>query len=319
MDYAHKQTDKMLEELEESIFAVYKTVGDELAEKLSAYLEKFEEQDEAKRKEVEAGTLTEREYRAWRQRKVEQGKEYAETVQKAAEVAYSANTAAQEIVNDRLPKIYALNQNFINYTMEAAVGFKVGFVNEQTIIRLLRDNPDLFPVYKLIKKDDIRYNIEKIQQTIASGLLQGKPMRDIAKDLQRVADMNRNSAILHAQTAVTGAENAGRQAGFENAKQMGIKFKKVWIATLDGRTRDSHRKLDGQEVDPDEPFRSMYGKIRYPGDTRADPRDVWRCRCSLGTRVMGASKGKRRVKNADGSYSVIEYKTYQEWEAAQRE
>lgn len=319
MDYAHKQTDKMLEELEESIFAVYKTVGDELAEKLSAYLEKFEEQDEAKHKEVEAGMLTEREYRAWRQRKVEQGKEYAETVQKAAKVAYSANTAAQEIVNDRLPKIYALNQNFINYTMEAAVGFKVGFVDEQTIIRLLRDNPDLFPVYKLIKKDDIKYNIEKIRQTIASGLLQGKPMRDIAKDLQRVADMNRNSAILHAQTAVTGAENAGRQAGFENAKQMGIKFKKVWIATLDGRTRDSHRKLDGQEVDPDESFRSMYGKIRYPGDTRADPRDVWRCRCSVGTRVMGASKGQRRAKNADGSYSVIEYKTYQEWEAAQRE
>lgn len=319
MDYAHKHTDKILEELEESIFAVYKTVGDELAEKLSAYLEKFEEQDEAKRKQVEAGTLSESDYKAWRKREIERAKEYQAVVKNAAEIAHNANVAAQDIVNNNLPKIYTLNQNFVNYTLEMQSGFKLGFVSEQTVIRLLRDNPDLFPAYKLDALRDISWNTQKIRETIAAGLLQGKPMKNIAADLSRVAGMNRNSALLHAQTAVTGAENAGRQAGFKRAEELGIEFEREWIATLDSRTRDSHRRLDGQRVGVDEPFKSTYGKIMYPGDPKADSRDVWRCRCSVGVRVKGASAGQRRVKRAGSGYDVIEYKNYLEWERAQNE
>lgn len=318
MDYAHKQTDIILEQLEKSVSAVYKTVGTELSERLQKFLDSFTEQDEAKRKQVEAGTLSDSDYKAWRKRFVEQAKEYTEVIKNAAEVAHNANLAAQEIVNGSLPKIYALNQNFINYSIEIQAGFKLGFVNEQTIIRLLKDNPDLFPAYKLDVLRDINWNTQKIRETIAARLLQGKPMRDIAKDLQKVAQMNKNSAILHAQTAVTGAENAGRQAGFKRAEELGIEFERVWIATLDSRTRDSHRRLDGQRVGVDEPFKSMYGKIMYPGDPKADSRDVWRCRCSLGVQVKGASLGKRRAKRADGGYDVIEYKTYKEWEAANR-
>lgn len=318
MDYAHKQTDKLLEQLEKSVSAVYITVGKELAEHASDFLDSFTEQDEAKRKQVEAGTLSESDYKAWRKREIERAKEYQAVVKNAVETAHSANVASQEIVNNSLPKIYTLNQNFVNYTLEMQSGFRLGFVNEQTVIRLLRDNPDLFPAYKLDALRDISWNTQKIRETIAAGLLQGKPMQSVAKDLQRVSDMNLNSALLHAQTAVTGAENAGRQAGFEKAEKMGIEFERIWIATLDSRTRDSHRKLDGQRVGVDEPFKSMYGKIMYPGDPKADSRDVWRCRCSLGVQVKGASLGKRRAKRADGGYDVIEYKTYKEWEAAQK-
>lgn len=317
-DYAHKQTDIILKQLEKSVSAVYKTVGTELSERLQKFLDRFKKQDEAKRKQVEAGTLSDSDYRAWRKRFVEQATQYTTVVENAAEIAHSANTVAQEIVNNSLPKIYTLNLNFVNYTLEMQSGFRLGFVNEQTVIRLLRDNPDLFPAYKLDALRDISWNTQKIRETIAAGLLQGKPMKNIAADLSRVAGMNRSSALLHAQTAVTGAENAGRQAGFEKAEKMGIEFERVWIATLDGHTRDSHRRLDGQRVGVDEPFKSMYGEIMYPGDPHADSRDVWRCRCSLGVQVKGASLGKRRAKRADGGYDVIEYKTYKEWEAANR-
>lgn len=318
MDYAHKQTDKLLEQLEKSVAEVYKPVGKELAEQVSDFLDSFTEQDEAKRKQVEAGTLTERDYKAWRKREIEKAQEYTEVVKNAVETAHNANLAAQEIVNNNLPKIYTLNLNFVNYTLEMQSGFRLGFVNEQTVIRLLRDNPDLFPAYKLDALRDISWNTQKIRETIAAGLLQGKPMQNIAADLSRVAGMNRSSALLHAQTAVTGAENAGRQASFERAKKLGIEFEREWIATLDSRTRDSHRKLDGQRAGVNEPFRSMYGEIMYPGDPHADSRDVWRCRCSVGVRVKGASAGQRRAKRADGGYNVIEYKTYKEWEAANR-
>lgn len=317
MDYAHKQTDKLLEQLEKSVAAVYRTVGAEFAETFSEFLDSFTEQDEAKRKQVEAGTLSDSDYKAWRKRFVEQAKEYTEVIKNAVETAHSANVAAQEIVNNSLPKIYTLNQNFVNYTLEMQSGFRLGFVSEQTVIRLLRDNPDLFPAYKLDALRDISWNTQKIRETISAGLLQGKPMQSVAKDLQRVSDMNLNSALLHAQTAVTGAENAGRQAGFKRAEELGIEFEREWIATLDSRTRDSHRKLDGQRVGVNEPFRSMYGEILYPGDPHADSRDVWRCRCSVGVRVKGASAGHRRVNSKTGE--VISYKSYLEWEREQNE
>lgn len=315
MDYAHKQTDKLLQQLEKSVAAVYKTVGAEIQKQMTDFLNEFIDEDNKKKKQVEKGTLTETEYKAWRKRKIEKAKEYTEVIKKAAETANNANTAAQEIVNNNLPKIYALNQNFMNYTFEVAGGFKLGFVNEQTIIRLLRDNPDLFPAYKLDKLKDINWNTQKIREIISAGLLQGKPMPGIAKDLMRVANMNEKSALLHAQTSVTGAENAGRQAGFKQAKEMGINFKRIWIATLDSRTRDSHRRLDGQMRDIDEPFDSPLGKIMYPGDTSAAPGNVWRCRCSLGVRVRGASAGQRRENT--GSKNVINYKSYKEWEHEQ--
>lgn len=63
--------------------------------------------------------------------------------------------------------------------------------------------------------------------------------------------MNRDSAIRTARTAVTGAQNAGRLDSYYAAEKMGIKCRKQWMATLDGRTRHSHAMLDGEIVDND--------------------------------------------------------------------
>ena len=67
------------------------------------------------------------------------------------------------------------------------------------------------------------------------------------------------------------------------ASDMGIKVRKRWVATKDGRTRHAHQKLDGQTVDWDKPFKSELGKIRFPGDPRAKPALTYNCRCTLRT------------------------------------
>ncbi len=324
MDYAHEQTDRVLEELEKKIKRIYSKLSKDLQKELNSYLERFIKQDENKRKQAESGEITQQEYITWRANYIAKGEEYTIAVKKSAEIAYNTNFAASEIINGKLPKIYLLNLNYVSYLMETnelLAGFKFGFVNENTIIRLLKDNPELFPTYKLIKQKDIKYNIQKIRESIISGLLQGKSINKIAKDLQNIANMNRNSAILHAQTAVTGAENAGRQQGFENAKEMGVKFKRKWISTLDSRTRHSHRVLDGQLRDVDKPFDSPLGEIMYPGDINANPANVWRCRCSLGVQIEGITEqGKRRARNENtGENEVIPYMTYQEWERKQHD
>lgn len=317
-DYAHEQTDIALEALERAIQRVYSQVGKDIADTMNAFLERFSDADSAKQKQVEAGTLSEADYRTWRAGYIAKGKQYQAAAENAAKIANTANRQAVEVVNGKLPELYALNRNYISYDFFRQ-GFSLGYVDVNTMLRLLKDDPELFPPYKLIDSKDIAWNVQKVKDTIKSGLLQGKPLRKIATDLQRVGIMNRNSAILHAQTAVTGAENAGRQDGFKRAADMGIKFKREWIATLDSHTRDAHRHMDGQLRDVDEPFTSDLGKIMYPGDRSANPANVWRCRCTLGSRVMGfGNDAQRRARSETGENVVINDMTYREWEKMQQ-
>ena len=113
----------------------------------------------------------------------------------------------------------------------------------------------------------------------------------MADSLQtRVVTMSRVSAVRAARTAVTAAENAGRMDSYHAAEKMGIKLRKRWLSTLDGRTRHAHAILDGQTVDVDKPFKVDGREIRFPGDPQAAPYLVYNCRCSLVADVIGIPK-----------------------------
>ena len=131
--------------------------------------------------------------------------------------------------------------------------------------------------------------------------------------------MNENSAVRNARTAVTSAQNAGRQASYEHAAAMGISVRKRWVATLDKRTRDSHRHMDGKEVPYDQPFHTDLGStMMYPGDRNGLPGDVYNCRCtvvSVEKPGIEAEPRMRRVRDpATGNNVVVKDMTYAEWE-----
>ena len=50
---------------------------------------------------------------------------------------------------------------------------------------------------------------------------------------------------------------------------MGIKLKREWVATLDGRTRHAHAMLDGQKAEIGKPFKVDGYDIMFPGDKSA--------------------------------------------------
>jgi hypothetical protein len=64
----------------------------------------------------------------------------------------------------------------------------------------------------------------------------------------------------------------------KRAQERGIEVKKGWLATLDGRTRDSHAAMDGEEVELDEKFSNG---LRFPGDPNGAPSQVYNCRCRM--------------------------------------
>ena len=321
-DAAHLQTDKELAKLEKRIEKIYKEAADDLQSTIDDYFAKFAKRDAKQKARLDAGKITEQEYKQWRLAQMGRGERFKALQNRVAERYTEANETAVQYVNDATPGIYSLNRNYSAYTIEKAAG-NVGFDlwDERTVRRLIVDNPEVMPYYppeKALKRGiDLAYGKKQISASVTSSILQGKSIPRIAKDLKtRIPEMNKASAVRTARTAVTGAQNAGRMDSYVAAEKMGIKVRKEWLATIDGRTRHSHAMLDGQAVDIDKPFKVDGEEIMFPGDTSAPGYLVYNCRCSLGAVIDGVddSTAKRRVKNTEtGKYELVSDMTYQEW------
>lgn len=336
-DKAHKLTEEKLEQLEKRIEAVYSDAYKDLSETVQDYFESFRTRDKHQQELLLAGDITEEQYKLWRLNQIGRGKRFESLRDKIARRYTDANEVTISYVNDATPGIYSLNRNYSSYTIDKAtdggISFQDGKLNgdfvlfdEQTVKRLIVERPDLMPNYpkaKALKRGiDLKYGKKQITASVTSGILQGKSVYKIANDLQnRISDMNRTSAVRTARTAITSAQNAGRQDGFQAAIKMGIEMQKEWVATLDGRTRHSHRILDGKKVGYDDKFPNG---CRYPGDPQGKPAEVYNCRCTMIAKVKDVREVEpvqRRVRDPKtGRNVLLKDMTYSEWErwAAER-
>lgn len=321
-DYAHKMTDAQLAKLEQRIAKLYKEASDELTDTVKAYFEQFEKRDAAMKEKLDAGEITEQQYKQWRLAQMGRGKRFTALRDKVAERYTDANATAVAYVNDATPGIYTLNRNYAAYKIEQ-VSDKADFTlwDEQTVKRLIVEQPDLMPYYPpkraLQRGIDLKYGKQQITGSVTSSILQGKSIPKIANDLQsRMQDMSRASAIRTARTAVTGAQNAGRLDTYRAAQDMGIKLKKQWLATLDNRTRHAHAMLDGQTVDVDKPFKVDGYELMYPGDSSAPGYLVYNCRCTQVSVLddVDTSGGMRWARDpVTGESVLVKDMTYAEW------
>lgn len=324
-DYAHKLTDKQLAELEKRIAAEFKQAADELTGIVNAYFAAFVKRDAAMATKVEAGEITEQAYKQWRLAQIGRGKRFEALRDKVAERYTNAHEVAIAYINDSTPGIYTLNRNYSAYTIEQ-ISDKADFTlwDEQTVRRLIDEQPGLMPYYppkRALKRGiDLDYGKKQITASITSSILQGKNISRIADDMQhRMESMNRASAIRTARTSVTAAQNAGRMDSYHAAEGMGIKLKKEWLATLDGRTRHAHAMLDGQTAETDKPFHADGYEIMYPGDTSAPGYLVYNCRCTLIAALADAPKTPNPLRRArdpeTGKSILVSDMTYAQWES----
>lgn len=318
-------TERELAKLEKRIRQEYGAAQKELADTITQYFEDFAVRDEKMKKligtEQNGKTWTEADYRQWRLAQIGRGERFKALQRRIAERYTNARETAESYVNDATPGIYSLNRNYAAYTIEQVAG-NVGFDfwDEQTVRRLLVEQPELMPHYpekRAIKRGiDLAYGQKQIAASVTSGILQGKSLKAMADDLQeRIPEMSRNSALRAARTAVTGAQNAGRTDSYAAAEKIGVKTKRKWVATLDKRTRHEHGKLDGQVVDVDEPFKVGGYSLMFPGDPSGPPHLIYNCRCRIKAVVEGHEQGgQRRARDPEtGRNVLIENMSYAEW------
>ncbi len=91
-------------------------------------------------------------------------------------------------------------------------------------------------------------------------------------------DIRRGRANNIAQTETTGAYNF---SDVEAYRQSGVVARKAWQTQEDGKVRETHAELDGQEVDLDQPFIVGDSQMDHPGDPAGSAEEVCECRCYM--------------------------------------
>jgi SPP1 gp7 family putative phage head morphogenesis protein len=155
--------------------------------------------------------------------------------------------------------------------------------------------------------------IRQIREEITKGIIQGQAYNQTAKAIKERLDIGASKAIRIVQTETGRAQSQGTQAAFEKASKEGLLLKKVWVSTLDGRTRDRHRSLDGQKVEIDQPFKMSGMQAMYPRGWGVPEMDI-NCRCTHRAEIEGMEPQLRRARDEKtGKNVVIPNTTYQEW------
>lgn len=315
MDYGHEQTDEQLRILERRIKSEYKQAASDVKKKLDRQLKAFDKEDRKRAKMLADGQITESEYLSWRSTQMLSSGRWQSMQQMLVKTYDEADKTARSLIRNTAYDAYALNFNFGTYEAEKGSKVDTAFTlyDRDTVRRLLKDNPDILPapgkkVSEAIKRGELKkWNTQKVQSIALQGLLQGKPVPDISKDLSvRMGEMNMHSAIRAARTMTTEAENAGRLDSYRRAKEMGIDIKKRWLATLDGRTRHSHRQIDFEVRELEDPFSNG---LMYPADPSGEPSEVYNCRCTLESVIPEYDTGD--VQRKEGA----DFKDYESWKS----
>ena len=170
-------------------------------------------------------------------------------------------------------------------------------LNQDVIDRLIKDGEVKVPKKKVDVPKDERWNTKQMGSKILQGIEGGKSIPEIAKSMKQVIGNNEASAIRNTRTMVTSAQNHGRLDSYKKLTDSGVIMKKVWEATPDDRTRKSHIDIDGEEQDIDAKFSNG---CQFPADGNGPAEEVWCCRCSMGTHIVG-------FKKSDGSISYVDY------------
>lgn len=245
--------------------------------------------------------------------------ELESVVEGLADGLAKAGTAAAALTDSRLAEAAAISRNIAAWQLDNMAGFRVArFLAHDTAslaatgIATYHGKFDLKAWQGVADKRKARQIIKK---SIMRGLLTGEHPSKMAERMEGLftGDTPLSPYKRAVRIAQTEAHSVMNQAAFETMKAAdagGLKMKKRWDATLDGSTREDHRKVDGETVGLDEKFSN--GLLK-PGDGGAA--DRINCRCAL-VNVLDGFTPDAELRRDNVTKKSIPYMTYSEWEAS---
>lgn len=283
-DFIEKYADDASKELEKRIKLVYKQAAGEVQKKLDDFIKRHKAKNARMLQMVDAGQISEQNYKRWLQGQIFQGRQWKRKLKDITEVYVGADEKARDIVGKTTKNVFMEAANYSAYEIEkntsGAIAFNV--YDAKTVERLLKDDPKMLPEWKIDEPKDYIWNEKRVRNAVTQGIIQGESIAEVGNRLTtELSTSNAKKMNMFARTAVNGAQNAGRMDRLYEAEKKGIDVRRKWLATLDGRTRDTHRALDGQVQKTKDPFTIDGMSIMFPGDPTAPARLVYNCRCTL--------------------------------------
>lgn len=120
-----------------------------------------------------------------------------------------------------------------------------------------------------------------IVDTLAEGVGNGEAIPDLAARIRAVfSEASANRATVIARTEVISGHNAAALSA-ASSLPADVVAGAQWIATRDGRTRETHAAADGQVVAVGYPFQVGGAAGAYPGDPSLPAKETVQCRCTV--------------------------------------
>lgn len=132
--------------------------------------------------------------------------------------------------------------------------------------------------------NDMKTNI---RAEISRGIATADSYEHIARNISNRTNQSFNKTMRIVRTEGHRIQIEAAYEQQQKAKKAGADIVKQWDATLDGRTRPTHRKLDGQIRDIDDYFEVNGHKAKYPSGFGRPEEDI-NCRCTLLQRARWA-------------------------------
>jgi SPP1 gp7 family putative phage head morphogenesis protein len=293
MDKGHKFTDKEIERLEDKLRRHYGKTNKAVTDMLTEHLNQYEDRIAEYQQRLDSGGMTEQQYEDAVYMLITTGNDWQQTQNAIVNEYVESDASAMQIIGATMLTVYLYNNLFKSKRMISRsrshfdLDFKMPKVFRDKdnpfaiIIDLLNGKAfrRMLPPPNPNKMKDRLWHRVKLNSIIRQGIRKGKSVTDIAINIERLTKMDIVAAFRAARTGCTYAENSGKlDAMIAFRDKYGIDVKKMWYATLDGRTRTHHREIHGEVCELEEPFSN---KLLFPADPKGDPSEVYNCRCTM--------------------------------------
>lgn len=204
------------------------------------------------------------------------------------------------------------------YTIESTAGVKLGFgqLNPDVINAAVLNPMDAIKWGDRLKEHQARL-YRQVREEITQGLITGEGYVKMATRISEKTGTTLSKCIRIARTEAGRAQSTARVLAFDKSEKaadsLGYSTDRIWISTLDGRTRDTHKDMDGQKA----VMHNGKKMFKLPSGVYAEaPRlshiaaeDI-NCRCTTALTFDEMPVTKRRDNI---SKEEINYTTYNEW------
>lgn len=192
----------------------------------------------------------------------------------------STNEQATNIINDGLSGVYGTNYDYWQ------AEFLKWYPDTHTLVKPMIPNKD-----KLIEQmqnrydkraydhaTDFKYVSKDVRKAVIDGIKRGESIPNIKKRIKSIGEGHSKRSLMATARTETGRfMNIARTDAYKELEKLGAKITRVWIATHDSRTRDTHAHMDGERAGVDEEFSNG---LLYPCDPRGEAEETINCRCT---------------------------------------